>query len=78
MLLAACAAPPTHEQSTSRAIARNCEAQADIAADDVKKENVQVVKEGGAGGGHANNEVEIKAKKVREDTFKACMLKYSV
>lgn len=76
-LLCACPAPPTQQQVTSRAVARNCEAQADIAANEIRKENVQVVKEGSAVE-HANGDIEAKANRVRQEAFKNCMLKYAV
>jgi len=78
LLLAACSAPPTHNQVTSRAIKRNCEAQGETAASEVRKERAQVVKEGGATDNSHRSDIEGEAQKARNDAFKSCMLKYAV
>ncbi|GMQ76475.1 MAG: hypothetical protein BMS9Abin01_1755 [Gammaproteobacteria bacterium] len=78
MLLAACAAPPTREQATSIAIKRNCEAQAAAAADDIRKQNVQVVKDSRAMSQDDKQNIEAKAAQAQTTTFKSCMLKYAV
>ena len=78
LLLAACSAPPTHNQVTSRAIERNCEAQGETAADEIRKESAQVVKEGGATDHSHRGDIESEAQKAKNDTFKSCMLKYAV
>lgn len=78
LLLAACSAPPTHNQVTSRAIKRNCEAQGETAANEVRKESAQVVKEGGATDPDHKSVIESEAQQVRDDAFKSCMLKYAV
>ena len=77
-LLVACAAPPTQEQVTSRAIQRNCEAQGAAAANEVRQQSVQVIKEGSAANQNRNAEVEAKALDAKRKTFKSCMLKYAV
>ncbi len=77
-LLVACAAPPTHDQVTSRAIKRNCEAQGTAAADGVRQQSVQVIKEGSATNHSRNSDVEAKALIAQRKTFKSCMLKYAV
>lgn len=76
--LAACPAPPTADQLTSRAVKRNCEAQAAAAAEDVRRQNAQVVKEGNAIDDDEQHRVETLADRTREQAFKDCMLKYSV
>ena len=78
VLLAACAAPPTPQQVTSNAIKRNCEAQGAAAADEVRKQNVQVAKEGRAMSPDDKNSIEAKAAQTQASTFKSCMLKYAV
>ena len=78
MLLAACAAPPTPEQATSIAIRRNCEAQAAAAADEVRKQNVQVTKESRAVSQDDKDGIEAKATQAQATTFKSCVLKYAV
>lgn len=78
MLLAACAAPPTREQATSIAIKRNCEAQAAAAADDIRKQNVQVAKDSRAMSQDDKQNIEAKAAQAQTTTFKSCMLKYAV
>jgi uncharacterized lipoprotein YajG len=78
VLLAACSAPPTHQQVTSRAVARNCEAQGAVAAEEIRKQNIQIVKEGGSVNQKDSEDVEARAEEVREQTFKSCMLKYAV
>ena len=65
-------------ETTSRAVKRNCEAQAAAAADDVRRQSAQVVKEGNAVDEDERYDVETEASRVRERTFKDCMLKYSV
>jgi hypothetical protein len=77
-LLVACAAPPTHDQSTSRAIRRNCEAQGAAAAGDVRQQSVQVIKEGSATNQNRNSDIEAAALSAQRKTFKSCMLKYAV
>jgi hypothetical protein len=78
VLLVACDAPPTRPQVTSRAIIRNCEAQGAVAADEIRKQNIQMMKEGSGVDAHDSHEVELRAEQVREQAFKSCMLKYSV
>lgn len=78
ILLVACDAPPTRPQITSRAIIRNCEAQGAVAADEVRKQNAQIVKEGDTANQKDSADVEARAEKVREETFKTCMYRYSV
>lgn len=78
VLLAACEAPPTQNQVTSRAVKRNCEAQAAQAADDVRRQNAQVVKEGNAVDTDEQYRIDSKASRTEERMFKECMLKYSV
>ena len=77
-LLVACPAPPTHEQVTSRAVQRNCEAQGAAAASEVRQQSVQVIKEGSATDQGRNAEIEAAALGAQRKTFKSCMLKYSV
>jgi hypothetical protein len=77
-LLAACAAPPTQEQVTSRAVQRNCEAQGAAAANAVRQQSVQVIKEGSATDLNRNTDIEAKASDAQRKTFKSCMLKYAV
>ncbi len=77
-LLVACEAPPTQDQVTSRAIQRNCEVQSAAAADDVRQQSVQVIKEGSATNQNRNADVEAKALSAQRKTFKSCMLKYAV
>lgn len=76
--LVACPAPPTADQITSRAVKRNCEAQADSAAEDVRRQNAQVVREGRAFDADDRHRVETLADRTREQAFKECMLRYSV
>ena len=78
VILAACAAPPTAEQKTSRAVKRNCESQAAAAADDVRRQNAQAVKEGNAVDTDEQYRIETRASRTEEQTYKDCMLKYSV
>jgi len=78
LILAACAAPPTREQATSIAIKRNCEAQAAAAADDVRKQNVQVAKESRTISQEDEENIAAKATQARTTTFKSCMLKFAV
>ena len=77
-LLVACAAPPTQDQVTSRAIQRNCEAQGTAAANEVRQQSVQMIKEGSAANQNRNAEIEAKALDAKRKTFKSCMLKYAV
>lgn len=78
VLLAACAAPPTQQQVTSRAVKRNCEAQATAAGEEIRRQSAQVVKEGNVVNTDEQYRVETKASKVEKETFKECMFKYSV
>ncbi len=78
VLLAACAAPPTPQQVTSIAIKRNCEAQGAAAAEEVRKQNVQVAKESRAMSLDDKNNIEAKAAQAQTTTFKSCTLKYAV
>ena len=78
LLLAACEAPPTQSQITSRAVLRNCEVQAASAANEVKQQNVQVVKEGNATSQGDSEVVEARAARVHKETFDSCMLKYAL
>lgn len=78
LLLVACAAPPTLDQVTSRAVQRNCEAQGAAAAVEVRKQSAQIVKEGSATNQNDKEGIESKALKAQRDTFKSCMLKYAV
>ena len=77
-LLVACEAPPTADQVTSRAVKRNCEAQASAAADDLRRQNTQLVKEGNTIDPDEQHRVDTRASEIRERTFRECMLKYSV
>ena len=77
-LLAACAAPPTQVEATSRAISRNCEVQGDVAANLVRQESVQVLKEGSATNPDQKDGIESQARNAKRDAFKSCMLKYAV
>ncbi len=77
-LLAACAAPPTQEQVTSRAVQRNCEAQGAAAANAVRQQSVQVIKEGSATNQNRNSDIEAQALSAQRKAFKSCMLKYAV
>ncbi len=77
-LLVACAAPPTQDQVTSRAIQRNCEAQGTAAANAVRQQSVQVIKEGSATDLNRNTDIEAKASDAQRKAFKSCMLKYAV
>jgi len=78
VLLVACEAPPTHNQATSQAVKRNCEVQGEAAANEVRKENAQVVKEGGVTNSNDTDSIESRAVRVQRETFKSCMLKYAV
>ncbi len=78
LLLAACAAPPTQQQVTSRAVIRNCEAQAAVAASEAKQQNVQVAKEGSATNQSDQKDVETLTSEMRKKTFDSCMLKYAL
>ena len=78
VLLAACEAPPTQQQATSRAVKRNCEAQAAAAGDEIRRQNAQVAKEGNAVDADEQYRVETKASKAEKEMFKECMFKYSV
>lgn len=77
-LLAACAAPPTQEQVTSRAVRRNCEAQGAAAANAVRQQSIQVIKEGSATNLNRNPDIEATASDAQRKAFKSCMLKYAV
>jgi hypothetical protein len=77
-LLAACAAPPTQEQVTSRAVQRNCEAQGTAAGNAVRQQSVQVIKEGSATNLNRNSDIEAKASDAQRKAFKSCMLEYAV
>lgn len=78
VLLVACAAPPTQQQVTSRAVKRNCEAQAAAAGEEIRRQSAQIVKEGNVVNTDEQYRVETKASKVEKETFKECMFKYSV
>lgn len=78
ILLVACAAPPTRPQATSRAISRNCEAQGAVAAEEIRRHNVQIMKEGGSVDAHSSHELDLRVEEARDEAFKSCMLKYSV
>lgn len=78
VFLVACPAPPTAEEATSRAVKRNCEAQGAAAAEEVRRQNAQLVKEGNAVDTDEQFRVETTASSVEKQTFKDCMLKYSV
>ena len=78
LLLAACEVPPTQQQVTSRAVIRNCEARAAAAADQVRKQNTQIIKEASEANQKDSTDVEERAENVREETFKSCMFEYSV
>ena len=78
LILVACAAPPTDNEVTSRAIRRNCEAQGAAAADEVRQQSGQVVKEAGVTNQDQKDSIEVEAEKARKDAFKSCMLKYAV
>ncbi len=78
LLLAACAAPPTPQQVTSRAVKRNCEAQGTAAAEEVRRQSVEIVKEGGAALAGPGNDVDARAEKARRDTFRDCMRDFAL
>ena len=78
VLLVACEAPPTADQVTTRAVKRNCEAQGDAAATEIRKQSAQVVKEGAATDADDKASIEAKALKAEREAFKVCMLKYAV
>jgi len=78
MLVAACAPPPTREQATSLAIRRNCEVQAAAAADEVRKQNVQVAKGSRAMSQDDKMNIEARAAQAQTTTYRSCMLRYSV
>jgi uncharacterized lipoprotein YajG len=78
VLLAACAAPPTAMQVTSRAVNRNCEAQGTSAAAEVRKQSAQAMREGNTTDPASQASIEAKARKAEEDTYRSCMLKYAV
>ena len=78
LLLAACEAPPTREQVTSRAVKRKCEAHGAAAANETRKQNVQVLKEGSAVNQDENERIETKAAEAQRTAFKSCMLKFAV
>lgn len=78
LLLAACEVPPTQQQVTSRAVIRNCEARAAAAANEVRKQNTQIVKEASEANQKDSTDVEERAEKARQETFKSCMFEYSV
>ena len=63
---------------TSRAVERNCEAQGDTAAKEVRRQSAQVVKESGTTNQGQKHDIESEAQKAKRDTFKSCMLKYAV
>ena len=77
-LLAACAAPPTQDQVTSRAIQRNCEARGAAAADAVRQQSAQVTKEGSATSLKSNADIEARASDAQKKAFESCMLEYAV
>lgn len=78
LLLAACEAPPTQQQVTSRAVVRNCEARGAAAAEKVRKQNTQMIKEGSASAYTPDFDIEARAEKARDTAFKNCMFDYSV
>ena len=78
LFLVACAAPPTDNEVTTRAIRRNCETQGDTAADKVRQQSAQVVNEAGATNQNQKDSIEAEAQKAKQDAFKSCMLKYAV
>jgi uncharacterized lipoprotein YajG len=78
VFLTACAAPPTQEQVTSRAVNRNCEAQGALAASEVWKQSAQIVKEGAVTNEGKQGSIEARAAKAREAAYKKCMFEYSV
>jgi hypothetical protein len=78
LLLVACEAPPTQDQVTTRAVKRNCEAQGNAAATEVRKQSAQVVKEGGVTNVDNKASIEAKALKAEREAFKVCMLRYAV
>ena len=67
LLLGACSAPPTPQQATSRAVKRNCEARADAAAEELRRQST-------ADGASASQDIERRVAEVRENEFRACML----
>ena len=78
LLLAACEAPPTQQQVTSRAVQRNCEAQGAAAANAVRQQNVQLMKEGGSASLTHNSDIEARASDAHKKAFEKCMLEYAV
>lgn len=78
MLLAACAAPPTPQQATSRAVQRNCEAQGRAAGEEVRRQNVQMVKEGSVTDLSQSDDVDARAENARREKFRDCMREYAV
>jgi hypothetical protein len=78
LFLVACEAPPTMNQVTSRAVKRNCEAQGNAAATEIRKQSAQIVKEGGTTNQNDKDNIEARALEAQQDTFKSCMLKYAV
>ena len=78
LLVAACEAPPTAMEITSRSVKRNCEAQAEAAASEIRRQNAQVVKEGSAVDQDEQYRVDDRADRVQEQTYKDCMYKYAV
>lgn len=70
LLLVACSAPPTPSQATSRAVKRNCEAQADTSAEEVRRKSAAL--------GLQNAEIESRAAEARERTFASCMREFAL
>lgn len=78
LLLAACEAPPTAMQVTSRAVKRNCEAQGIAAANEIRRQNAQIVKEGSSVDEAEQYRMRDRADRAQEQAFKDCMYRYSV
>jgi hypothetical protein len=78
LLIAACAAPPTPQQVTSRAVKRNCEAQGTAAAEEVRRQNVEIIEQGSAENSRPGGDVDARAEKARRDAFRDCMREYAL
>lgn len=70
LLLVACSAPPTPSQATSRAVKRNCEAQADTSAEEVRRQSATL--------GLQDAEIESRTAKAREQAFAKCMREFAL
>jgi len=66
LLPGACAAPPTPQQATSRAVKRNCETRANAAAEETRRQ--------ASAAGVQKQDIEARAAESREVEFRECML----